>query len=70
MQKEQFLNNYFRFLAVMSPLLMLIKSIWDKNFKHVIGECIILSLYALLLIFLWGFHRGATTNNKSDSSRH
>ncbi len=70
MQKEKFLTNFFRIVTILTPLLMLIKSIIDKNFKNVTIEILIIMVYLMLIIFLIGFFRGIaigkglTENNK------
>jgi hypothetical protein len=47
----------------------LLKSMFDKHFKEVIVELSFLSIYLLLSVFLWGFHKGASIRNKSGSNK-
>ena len=58
MNKDNFLTGFFRVVTILTPLLMLIKSIVDKNFKKIGIEITIFSIYLLLLVFLFGFVKG------------
>ncbi len=55
MQKERFVTGFFRFIGIAGPILMLIKSMFDKHLKSIEVEIILLTIYCLLIVFFLGF---------------
>jgi hypothetical protein len=64
MEKEKFISNFFRIIAVLTPLLMLVKGMIDKQFIDVTSEAILFSIYVMLIVFLLGFMVGNSTKKQ------
>jgi hypothetical protein len=65
MEKEKFLTNLFRLLTILTPMLMLVKSMSDKSFHNIHIELIITSVYALIIVFIIGFLKGSNLSEKA-----
>lgn len=63
METEKFLISFYRFVALFTPIVMLLKSMWDKDFKGLAFETVFLVLYLLLLAFILGFKKALSLNN-------
>jgi glycerol uptake facilitator-like aquaporin len=64
MEKEKFIVNFFRIITLLTPLLMLLKSMLEKNFKNVVVEVIVILIYLMLIILLAGYLTGSSRNEK------
>lgn len=62
MQKGKFVTDFFRALAILTPILMILKSMIDKRFKSIRSEIIVIIIYIVLIIFLVGFIIGSNMN--------
>lgn len=69
MKKQTLINNLFRALTMLTPILMIIKSMFDKHFQNVLIEIIMLIIYILIIAFLIGFIVGTKTKDATDREK-
>lgn len=66
MQKEAFISKFFRMLAIVGPLLMIVKNMAEKRFSNIWPEITVFLIYIILLAYFWGYLNGMQMREKKD----